>query len=84
MSNEAVADESVEMDKINAIDPDHNFHPGGIVENCEIGDLDSEEESEEELDKCGSLYSPDNSDLRNIILRYGGLLYTNYLKRLII
>ena len=68
MTQDALEDESGEMDKINAIDPDHNFTLGGVVEDCEIGDLDSTEESESELSKCEDLYSPDDINLRNIIL----------------
>ena len=70
MSIDAVEKESSEMDKINVIDPDNSFTLGGIVNNCEIGDLDETEEAESELSKCGLLYSPDK---RNIIMRYGGV-----------
>ena len=73
MTKDAITEESGEMDKIDAIDPDHNFTLGGVVEDCEIGDFDPTEESESELSKCGDLYSPDNKNLRNIILRYGGI-----------
>ena len=73
MTKDAIAEELGEMDKIDAIDPEHNFTLGGVVEDCEIGDFDPIEEPESELSKCEDLYSPDNKNLRNIILRYGGI-----------